>query len=385
MTAAITQTEYTPRFQRGADRAFCARCNETHGGWMQGDAPDLWRCEYCSDQQHDDQMQDLREASKTATKAANRTIQRFERSVTAPARNAELDIVANNIRRELIAFRDHLKRSIVHIEAAGRFLNRAKQLIGHGNWGAWLDENFGMSEETATNFRHVASFRDQHPEIDLSEFAPTIVYKITAPSAPPDAVQKVLGLLTGGEKPKVKQVQAIIDQETLKTAPQIIQAAVEADELTVKAGAAITRALVKAPEIVQDVVQKFGVSDPAIIPALSAMAKRGSETLAVIAATGALQGGGEAVPLVKATIRDLEALLSENRHYKMLGDAPDYLVDASCKVVSAGAGRLILDASDEVIEQFQRLLSQNSGVLCRVTVKAAKEPIMNQLPSQVQS
>lgn len=366
--AAIIQTD-PGTFSLGSDRALCPGCNQDHGDYIHVGGS-VWMCRLCNHTQSADAMVSLRDLALVKQ--------------PGQSRQSQIESLAINIRRELIGLRGDFKRAVSHIEAAGKFLNDAKRLFKHGEWLAWLDENFAMSEETATNFRHVASFHEKHPDIDLSEFAPTILYKITAPSVLPDAVQEILKLLTGGEKVSVGRAKSIIDQETVKSAPPIIRAAVEADELTVKAGAAITRALDKAPQVVKEVIQKFGVSDPAMIPALSGMAKRGSETFKVIAITGALQGGGEAVPLARATVRDLEALLSENRHYKMVGDAPDYLVDASCKVVAADAGRITLDASIEAIEQLQKLLSQNPGVLCRITVRAAKEPIMNQTP-KVQS
>src|SRR2546430_330934 len=45
--------------------------------------------------------------------------------------------------------RDRLKRTAGDILAIGADLIRAKELLGHGNFGAWLDAEFGLSRRTA--------------------------------------------------------------------------------------------------------------------------------------------------------------------------------------------------------------------------------------------
>ena len=53
----------------------------------------------------------------------------------------------------------------------GKRLIQAKSLVQHGHWQNWLNDNFQLSQQTATNFMNVAE-RFGKIQIDL-DFKPT--------------------------------------------------------------------------------------------------------------------------------------------------------------------------------------------------------------------
>jgi hypothetical protein len=54
--------------------------------------------------------------------------------------------------------------------------------LGHGGFLPWIDREFGMSDQTAHRFIHVANMAGQIPQI--VEFQPSVLYALAAPSTP---------------------------------------------------------------------------------------------------------------------------------------------------------------------------------------------------------
>lgn len=98
-------------------------------------------------------------------------------------------------------------------------------------------------------------------------------------------------------------------------APQIIQTALENDNITLKAAYEIAQALQSCSPRTVAVISAFGVSDPEIIPVLDRIARANRETFQVIEATGYVQSSGDSLPLVRATVRDLQRVLEEAQRF----------------------------------------------------------------------
>lgn len=68
--------------------------------------------------------------------------------------NRTADVIAAEIRSIDQQARQYVLQSAIEI---GRRLTEAKELVTHGEWGAWLKENVNYSQSTANNFMRVAA------------------------------------------------------------------------------------------------------------------------------------------------------------------------------------------------------------------------------------
>jgi len=83
-----------------------------------------------------------------------------------------------------------LKRTAQHILAIGRSLHEVKERLPHGQFLAWLQAEFAMSERQARNFMHVATRFGTKPEI-LADLSLTIIYALAPPSTSQAVIDQV--------------------------------------------------------------------------------------------------------------------------------------------------------------------------------------------------
>lgn len=84
-------------------------------------------------------------------------------SVTPTTRNAP-DVAASlagDIRREHEQASEAFASAVEHAIRCGELLTDAKAQVGHGGWGAWLDEHFPASERTARGYMRLAANRQR--------------------------------------------------------------------------------------------------------------------------------------------------------------------------------------------------------------------------------
>ena len=92
-----------------------------------------------------------------------------------------------------------LKRTAEDIIAIGQALIEVKTRLGHGQFGAWIQTELGMTDRTARNFMNVASrFGDKTETV--SDLPATVLYLLAAPSTPDEIVDQVVS----GEIPATK-------------------------------------------------------------------------------------------------------------------------------------------------------------------------------------
>lgn len=90
----------------------------------------------------------------------------------------------------------------------GKRLIAAKEIVGHGNWNKWLEDNFNLKERSARNFMEVAKrFGNRQTSADLS------LYQMVAMLALPEGeIEKFIAEKTAEGKPPedmtVKQLRA---------------------------------------------------------------------------------------------------------------------------------------------------------------------------------
>ncbi len=83
-----------------------------------------------------------------------------------------------------------LKRTARHVLAIGRNLQEVKDRLPHGQFLAWLQAEFGMSERHARNFMHVAARFENKAEI-IADLSLTIIYALAAPSTSQAVIEQV--------------------------------------------------------------------------------------------------------------------------------------------------------------------------------------------------
>lgn len=75
----------------------------------------------------------------------------------------------------------------------GERLTKVKKLLPHGEFGKWIDEQFGMSQEAASKFMLVArKFGDEISDNLKFAIAPTILYELASPSFPEETAKELL-------------------------------------------------------------------------------------------------------------------------------------------------------------------------------------------------
>ncbi|MCK0197755.1 DUF3102 domain-containing protein [Ancylobacter sp. 6x-1] len=81
----------------------------------------------------------------------------------------------------------------------GRELIQQKKDIGHGNFLAWIEAEFGMSDQTARNMMRVADLYGDKVKSVL-DLPATALYALAAPSTPDPVREAVIERAATGEK-----------------------------------------------------------------------------------------------------------------------------------------------------------------------------------------
>jgi hypothetical protein len=124
----------------------------------------------------------------------------------APAADPVLAKYAAEIRR----LAKRVKEDVIEI---GRYLVEAREHIGHGGWLAWIDVEFGWSDQTARNFIQLYEAREAQPKFQNiwnSSLPVTALIQLAAPNTPDEARQEIADRIAGGEKPTVAVVKEVI-------------------------------------------------------------------------------------------------------------------------------------------------------------------------------
>ena len=138
---------------------------------------------------------------------------------------------AEHLKRTATAIRQSVASQVEGVVAVGKSLVEVKGSLPHGMFGPWLAHEFSWTERTAVNYMHVAETFGSNPK-RVSDLPLRIVYRLAAPSLPPDARQKVLVALDDGVKDE-RTIGAMISHETLE-AKRAVREAKQSPELKAK-------------------------------------------------------------------------------------------------------------------------------------------------------
>ena len=100
--------------------------------------------------------------------------------------------------------------------ATGHDLIEMKERVGHGQFGAWLVAEFGLSERTAERYMAVARFDAANSDI-MSDLLPATMHALAAPSLPERARAACIGRVKAGEHLRPKDVAAIASDARHRT------------------------------------------------------------------------------------------------------------------------------------------------------------------------
>jgi len=128
--------------------------------------------------------------------------------VTIP--DVDLNKIADRIR-------DRMGRETADIIATGNDLIEAKAALEHGEFTAWLDDNFAMTYRTAERYISSAKWAEGKTDI-VSDLLPTMLYLLSAPSTPVHIQKSVVAKLKAGEEVNAREVKALIRQAKSETA-----------------------------------------------------------------------------------------------------------------------------------------------------------------------
>lgn len=104
-----------------------------------------------------------------------------------------------------------VRRSVADVIEIGAKLAEVKARLQHGQFGDWLEGEFGWSHDTAGRFLNVAAQFGQIPQI--ADFAAaSALYLLAAPSTPEPARQEAVQMAAAGERVTVAKAKIIIDQ-----------------------------------------------------------------------------------------------------------------------------------------------------------------------------
>lgn len=102
-----------------------------------------------------------------------------------------------------------VRRSAQDIIEIGQKLIEVKERLGHGNFGPWLEREFGWTTTTAWNFMQVAGKFSNFE--NLENFGASALYLLASPSTPEPARLEAIERAEAGEVITHKTAQAIVE------------------------------------------------------------------------------------------------------------------------------------------------------------------------------
>ena len=101
------------------------------------------------------------------------------------------------------------ERMTMNIISIGVELIAAKNMLGHGQFGPWLEAEFRWSERTAERFMQAAEVFGEKSDT-VSVLDPTAIYLLSAPSTPDKVRKDVLARLERGEAMSAEGVRTLV-------------------------------------------------------------------------------------------------------------------------------------------------------------------------------
>ena len=134
------------------------------------------------------------------------------------------------VQRRTGEIQDLMRRSAADIVDIGLKLTEIKGILGHGNYGLWLESEFGWSSSAALKFTQVA---DQFKSVNFThlEIAPSALYALAMPSTPDPIREEFIQRAKAGEKVTHNAVKTRIKSHQEKLAPARVDVTIDAQKI----------------------------------------------------------------------------------------------------------------------------------------------------------
>lgn len=111
-----------------------------------------------------------------------------------------------------VEIKAHAERAKTSMITIGQKLAKVKELLPHGQFETWCRVEFDMNERTAQRMMNAARvFGDKSDKLSL--LSDSAMYMLSSDSVPEAAREEVIAIAQAtGERPKVKEIQAVIDK-----------------------------------------------------------------------------------------------------------------------------------------------------------------------------
>jgi hypothetical protein len=102
------------------------------------------------------------------------------------------------VRDATVRIKLRMSRTAADIIEIGRDLILVKDKLEHGQFLRWIEAEFGMHEQSARRFMHVAQ-RFGGKSNTVLDLQPSVLYALAAPSTPDEVVEEVGERVANGE------------------------------------------------------------------------------------------------------------------------------------------------------------------------------------------
>jgi hypothetical protein len=133
-------------------------------------------------------------------------------------RNDAFEKAAPELAEHAQAIRSLGKRVLSDTLEIGSRLAKARPLIGHGHWLAWLKTEFGWSDERARRFINVFELAKFHTVLDL-DLSLGALYVLGAPSTSKEIREEIVARCKEGESFSPAGVQRVVSEARAVNVP----------------------------------------------------------------------------------------------------------------------------------------------------------------------
>ncbi len=131
---------------------------------------------------------------------------------------------AGEVRAAAERIKIRMKRTAEDIIEIGRDLITVKERLPHGQFGMWIDVEFGMSDSTAQNFMNVAGrFGSKFPTV--GNLTSRVLYALAAPSTDDAVIERAVAKAEAGEEVTVAEVARLKAEHKAKEERLVREAA----------------------------------------------------------------------------------------------------------------------------------------------------------------
>jgi hypothetical protein len=175
-----------------------------------------------------------KEEAERASKMAGQKAARLAKEKSKPVTKLPLAEGAgdDDLAGHAAAIRTFSKHIIEDIIEIGRHLTKAKAIVGHGNFGSWINQEFGWSATTALNFMRVYELSLSNPQrvVDL-DLPMSALYLLAAPSTPEEARTEIIDRAAAGEPVSSDEVKETIARAKQEKDGENVNAKPEPDQI----------------------------------------------------------------------------------------------------------------------------------------------------------